>query len=282
MQTLFNAKEKLILDSVEDFTKSMTKSEKDIYNYIVSNLASILTLDKGKVVLTDNFLTEDLENFYKVVADALKKNNYVSYVDLLISRTPEIDALNQKIYSLTNKNVSGINKVFENNNIKKAQQGLIDKMIYSLRGDGVRQGLLAPLGDILTNTASNKLSYDFLLKSLENSLFESGQNILGQWSSSTAREGLFGYSRGVNQAVKVEYKLNGHLYAGGLIATSRQICIDLVNLERFKDDVLAAKIDKYKNPSTGLLYGKFTTVENFHNNCGGANCLHESYPIRID
>lgn len=272
--SLYNDIEVKISESVESFSKKLTKSEAIIYKYIVENLASIITLERGAIVFTDAFITDELNQFYEIVSQALREANYVGYVDELISNTNGLNSINNSIH----KSINVISKATDK--ITRSQLALIEQIKYSLRGDGLRSGFLAPLGDALVNSAANGYGYEMLLQQIESQLLSSGEGSLLRWASSAAQEAMYGYTRGVNQAIKVEYDLDGHLYAGGLIKTSRPFCIEATNRERFDDSTLDMMINKYSN--NGLLYGKFTTVENFEANCGGFNCRHVDYPVRLD
>lgn len=268
----WDKKADLIEEIVESFSKKMGGISDDFYALIVKAIDSSFSFTKGKFREQDFF--SDLLEFNAKMEASLAELGYGNFVRDLLEEVQGAEKYTIETFRKVNK--LDVESFLKDNPSKKFA---IESVEYNLRGNGVRRELLQPITDILITNASSGISQIEAKEFIQDYLFREGKNEFQQWAGVTATDALNQYNGKINQALKVEYDLNGWSYVGSIIETSRGFCRDCVAIGNIDEETMSKKINEYSN--NGLLYGMATTTENVTINRGGFNCRHEAIPINI-
>lgn len=268
----WDKKADLIEEIVDSFARKMDGISEEFYALILQAIDDSFSFVKGKFKEEDFFA--NLVQFNARIERNLAELGYGNFVRDLLEEVQGAEKYTIETFRQVNK--LDVASFLKDNPSKKFA---IESVEYNLRDNAVRRELLQPITDILITNASSGISQTEAKGYIQDFLFKEGKNEFQQWASVTATDALNQYNGKVNQALKVEYDLNGWRYVGSIIKTSRAFCRDCVAISKIDEETMQQKIDEYSN--SGLLYGMATTIENITVNRGGFNCRHEAIPINI-
>jgi hypothetical protein len=268
----WDKKADLIEEIVSSFANKMGGITDEFYSLIVKSIDDTFSFTKGAFNQGDFFA--NLAEFNAKVEANLSRLGYGNFVRDLLEEVQGADKYTIETFRKLNK--LDVSSFLKDNPSKKFA---IESVEYNLRDNAVRRELLQPITDILITNASSGLSQVEAKEFIQDYLFREGKNEFQQWADVTATDVLNQYNGKINQALKVEYDLNGWAYVGSIIKTSRAFCRDCVAIGDVDEKTMEDKINEYSN--NGLLYGMATTIENVTVNRGGFNCRHEAIPINI-
>jgi hypothetical protein len=163
----------------------------------------------------------------------------------------------------------------------------VKSVISGMEGNGLDQKVLAPIESTMFYTVTQGGSLTDLIKSVEGIINTTQQRagLLTSNAIQVSRDALGQYNGTVNDAIAIEYEMDGILYVGSLVKDSREQCKRWVDYETFGQPGLIPVKNlpgeirwAYAN-GTGMIPG--TTPETFRQFRGGYNCRHEAYPVRL-
>lgn len=274
--------DKVLAKAESSFEQIAAASQKDIYQAILKAVSNINTVDGGFDKLQNP--TKHIAAIQKII-DSKLKGDYTKgvsrYFDTVIGTGEETIGLHE------NHNGLGANKKEQDrlDQIRKvARADLETKLADTLlpQGDTFRQSYSQPIKNLVFQKIRQGASLSQLQKNLEDwnggNAPIAGIKPLQSYTTQIARDASFQHNGQINQIISDEFELNAWEYSGGLIASSRPLCVHLVEMDRpvLKTE-LPALLKKYPE---GLIKG--TNAENFGIYRGGNNCRHLAFGVRVE
>ena len=150
--------------------------------------------------------------------------------------------------------------------------------IESLSTSTVATKFLEPLRQTMDNIVSNGLSFKDAVQQVRDYAVGDGESAgkLLQYSKQIAYDTIATADRAYTSAVAEDLGLEWFFYAGGLITTSREFCI-----QRHNEYYYYKEVEDWASLEWD---GKIetTTPQNIYQNLGGWNCNHALIPVSID
>ena len=150
--------------------------------------------------------------------------------------------------------------------------------VESLATSTVTTNFLEPLKKEINSIVSNGMDYKDAVKTIREYAIGKGERKgkLMQYSSQIAYDSIATSDRAYTSAIAESLDVEWFYYAGGLLPTSREFCIQRdAQYYHYKEVESWAKLNwqgKMEN----------TTSQNIYEKCGGYNCNHTLIPISID
>lgn len=282
-------------ENVDKVTEISGHLQERIYLMLVREIQLFDTIE-GNLTPSRDFKARilDIENrIYKI----LGQKNYTETIQGFVDTFQTIEARNVKIHRTFNDIEVALTAV------KPTRQ-----LIYEQALDGLTSGLatayVEPAKYLLMSQVTGGASINDALQQLE--LWNGDKMVTGKftvdgkpapsltkYATQLARDTAYAVNRNINNIVKDKYELDAVAYVGGTRKDSRPLCEYLVSLKR---PVLLTEIDALfrgdippeamkfaeKKTKKGFLQGTIpnTGKDNFCQNCGGYNCLHQAMPVR--
>lgn len=274
--------DKVLSKAESTFEEVAAASQKDIYNAILKTVANINTVD-GAIDRMQN-PTKHIAGIQKII-DSRLKGDYTKgvsrYFDTVIGTGDEMISMHENYNGLggdekEKTRLEQIRKVARND----LEQKLTDTLLPD--GDTFRQSYSQPIKNLVFQKIRQGASMTNLQKSLEDwnagNAPIAGVKPLQSYTTQIARDASFQHNGQINQIISDEFELNAWEYSGGIIASSRPLCVHLVKMDRpvLKTE-LPALLKRYPD---GLIKG--TNAENFGIYRGGYACRHQAFPVRVN
>lgn len=199
--------------------------------------------------------------------------------DDLVNWIDDFGAIDRNIRALQ----SDLNGIRVDSNIfTAARQWAIDNTINNLVASNINLKFVNPVKQLLYSRVSFGSSVVDAERQLRQLVLGKGDfpGILERSIGQVARDTINQYQGTINQQIKVQYELTDIRYVGPLVRDSRPQCIRWIKEfnGRLSDDQLKAEIKWAYNNGKGMIPD--TVPENFCQNRGGYNCIHEAIPVR--
>lgn len=222
-----------------------------------------------------------VKKFKKNAEKFLLKAGYYAALDDFYLAFGDIARANKQVH----KDLNGIN--VKSNIITTAKSFAIQETTRNMEGAGLNQAFINPIKDALRKRVSFGASLSDTIKALKGNLLTSTerQGALKRYAIQISRDALGQFEGELNEAIRVEYDLDGILYVGSLVKDSRWQCERWVNFTKngkrglLRFDELTGEIRIAENQGSGMIPN--TTPESFQQNRGGYNCRHTAYPVRL-
>lgn len=280
---IINDKFGVIDDAELNLTSAATAIQKKVnrltinrYGDIASKVSGSSIRDVEDVISTEvNRLTQDLNTLIS------ENKHYKSEVAKYLKSFDDIEAINNNVHqSLNNINTNPLLKI-----AKKQHAPIIDKIADDLIGQGMNDGFITPVKDIVFSNITLGTTMSEASGILED-FIKGNEDKLGglrRHAGQIVRDALNQYDGKINQMIANEYELNAVRYVGSLIKDSRPQCvhwagkgvISMVELNKDIKKINAGGSIGGKAP-TGWISG--TTIRNFQQYRGGYNCRHQAIP----
>lgn len=256
------------------FVRSLSEIEQEIWD-AVQKLLMQFKSENGFFVPDDK--SKELiglinKEIRKILREAHIKDEVSNFID-------DFDQLDKNIKSIQ-ENLNGIE--VKQSIFSAQRQFTIDATVRSLVESNINLKFVDPVKKILYNRVSFGSSVVDAEKQLRQIVLGNKEHfgVLQRWIGQIARDSINEYQGTINQQIKVQYELTNVRYIGPLVEDSRAQCVRWINQLNgiISDDQLQSEIDwAYRNGS-GMKPD--TTPQNFCQNRGGWNCIHEAIPVR--
>ena len=253
------------------------------------------------------FVTSVEESQYAILDEILVLMNKLSLtkdglIEMTVANLNVADKINQKLYDvfLRSDYINAVTDFASSFDIqKKANDKYFKKAfpdyttsdfangvfqaskqnaVESLSTSTVATKFLEPLRQTMDNIVSNGLSFKDAVQQVRDYAVGDGESAgkLLQYSKQIAYDTIATADRAYTSAVAEDLGLEWFFYAGGLITTSREFCI-----QRHNEYYYYKEVEDWASLEWD---GKIetTTPQNIYQNLGGWNCNHALMPVSID
>lgn len=271
--------------TIEEYIKALEKLKYDAERAVISQLPGLEAQALQLVVeMVGEFNTKDGRLF----ADADSRKLINSFTDVYITAFTELQDY-QGMISKYLKNFKPIGQLMQEFNAERgldpkkatvgaAQEVVIGEIIDRYTANGLNEGFVQPMRDLLFNNVAGGLNKRQAIKQLKGFII-GGQDTSGKLHSyieQTAQQGVDSYEGATNTRIMQAYDIDTMIMAGSLIKTSSPQCKYCINklgglLDRENwDDIKAIAEDN------GLIEG--TTFDNLPFNKLHWGCRHSFTP----
>ena len=257
------------------FMSGLTEVNARLFTSVLDIVSKIPTDKDGNIV--NNRKTRALLDMIKEeVQKVLNESGFFVLTDELFE---SFDTLIEGVQDI-HKEINGISVP---RSLLTPQKRLFTEQLKArLLDAGIRSEFSLPLEQALFSYVRNNAR----IIDLERNIRATVQDNLKRWAGEAARDAVYGYQGAMHDTVKAEYDLNGFIYVGTIRENTRAQCKKWLNKAE-KDAYWAKEIKWAKKGGT---YNKQrargfmpnTTLDNFSQNRGGFNCLHEAIPTNIN
>jgi hypothetical protein len=260
-----------IIDTADNFAVLISDMQEIIYNKLLIQLKN-LDIDADGYIRQIGANREVLAKAEDVVSEYLPGTKLNAAASEALSVIPTIDSLNNEYFSSISDSFKE-NRIF----IRRLQQQTIQSIESNILGDGLNAQVKMPLVNILNRNVNAGGQFHGFLQEVRTYVegTESLDGRLLSYSRGFLRDALFQYSRGFQEAMTNDLKLEFYLYAGGLQDTSREFCVERAGnyYHRKEIESWADLTWRGKNP--------LTTSSSIFVFVAGYNCSHEMVPVHI-
>lgn len=286
----------LLAEAEDELFESIEKSERAIYRAILQVLQRFTKEGKLDPEMDD---TELFAALARALDEVIDESTYASKVQKFLPSFDEIDDLSLELYQEILP--VAINRLPISVEKKQMVQDIITKL---LGAQSIKDNLRRPLQRILFRQitygadfeTAKGILFDFIVSDPERNGY------ILRYVKQIARDAISQYIGLTNQKIAEEYEeyLDGFIYLGSIIKTSRQNCVDLVSpmvtldgfpvpTGRFSDLRVGPatyriadipEIISRAEGRPGWIPG--TSPANFFQNRAGYNCRHDALPVSLD
>ena len=268
-EELANAIETLILKADARFATNITALQNDLNNQLLSILKD-LEIDTSGYIVQSSTNRRILNKADDKINEIFRSNLYVKAVSNYVAVVPKIDLQNINYFHEIKTNFQS-NRVF----LKNLQADAIAAVEKFILQDGLKAQVINPLSQIMSQNVNTGGMFSGFLQQVKDFIVGS-PDIEGRAMRYTRvylRDILFQYSRSYQESVTNDLGLDWYLYAGGLIDTSREFCI-----ERAGKFFHRSEIEKWADLTwKGKIAG--TTSSSIFVFVGGHACAHSLIPV---
>jgi hypothetical protein len=268
-ENLANDIEKIILNVTDTYAEEVIGIQDSIYNRLVRVLKD-LELD------SDGYIKQSAANraiLYKAESsldELLPGQSFTDAVSRTISSINVIDELNVSYFSSISE---GFN---ENRNfIKSLQAQTVESIEGTLLQDGLTSQIKSPLTDILNRNVNSGGQFNGFLEELR-TFIKGNTDLDGRllsYSRTHLTDSLFNYSRGYQESMTSDLKLDWYLYSGGLSDKSREFCIQRAGNYYHRKEIESWASQSWQGKRQG------TTKSSIFIFLAGWNCKHSLIPV---
>lgn len=261
--------EGLIVAANEQYAKAIIGVEAKLYDDLVTILRFV-DLDSEGYIKQNAGNRQILRSAQKQFDTTINESGYQAAVERHLSVISRIDALNESYFESISSAFKP-NRVF----IKSLQTNAVETVNQYLLQDGLASQVKLPLNEILSQNFNTGGSFSGMLNQVRT--FVKGNDKLDGRLTSYSRgilsDALFQYSRGYQQAVTADLRLEWYFYSGGLIDKSRPFCIERAEKYWHQNEIesWAGLTWAGKNP--------LTTKSSIFILAGGYSCRHSLIPV---
>lgn len=249
--------------------------EKQAYQALLDYIDDNLDVKDGKFVANDRAV-KALQNFTDLFMAAVNDlGDYKGFVSGYLKNFKSMGALMTEFQTNNGIDVKPAR-------IGAVQEIMVNEILDRYTNNGLNQGFVQPLREVLFNHVSGGLSKKEAMNQLRDYI-DSGKDTsgkLGRYLEQTAQQGVDSYTGAVNTRIMQTYKIDTYIMSGSLIATSSKQC-------RFCIEKLGGLIDRKDWPKVkemaekdGLIEG--TTFDNLPINKLHWGCRHEFTPVILN
>lgn len=276
MDKLVKEKDDIITNSWIEFLDSVKKLEKEVYDEIIKFIKSYIEKPKGNKLSIIN----------RILSKLINPKIFKSSVSAYMKNFDQVEEITKKIHSQVNDlDLKDFNLTIE-------KQLAIDDIVKGLlTKEMLDANLHSPLRKILYRYATTNISIldaeNELRKFILNEDNKSG--FAERYVKNLASESLSRFDGMINQRIEVEFGLDCFRIVGGLISTSSEQCILMVDekgdLGKFavngkyanedKPEIIRILKEKYKGVNKDLNVNNYYILKNHY------GCLHQFLPSKL-
>lgn len=258
-----------IIETSGNFSVLISNIQEIISNKLLIQLKN-LDLDGDGYILQTAANREVLARAEGVLSEYLPGTKLNAAASEALSVIPTIDNLNNEYFSFISDSFKE-NRIF----IRRLQQQTIESIETNILGDGLTAQVKMPLVNILNRNVNAGGQFNGFLQEVRAYIqgTESLDGRLLSYSRGFLRDALFQYSRGFQEAITNDLKLDYYLYSGGIVDKTRPFCEERAGNYYHRKEVEAwAEL-------TWTGKNALTTSSSIFIFCGGYNCSHELIPV---
>lgn len=268
-EELAQAIEAIITKADARYAANIAALQNDLHNQLLSILKG-LELDSGGYILQSTANRRLLNKADDKINEIFRSDLYVAAVTNYVNVVPKIDLQNVKYFQDIKTNFQS-NRVF----LKNLQADAIATVEKFILRDGLKAQVINPLSQILSQNINTGGQFSGFLDQIRNFIvgFPEVEGRAMRYTRVYLRDILFQYSRSYQESITSDLGLDWYLFAGGLIDTSRDFCI-----ERAGKFFHRSEIEKWADLSwKGKIAG--TTASSIFVFVGGHACSHSLIPV---
>ena len=261
--------EGLIVAANEQFAKTIIAVESKVYDDLVTVLRFV-DLDNDGYIKQNAGNRQILRAAQKQFDETILNSGYQAAVERHLSVITKIDALNESYFESISSAFKP-NRVF----IRSLQTNAIETVNQYLLQDGLAAQVKLPLNEILSQNINSGGSFSGMLNQVR-TFIKGNENLDGRltsYSRGILSDAIFQYSRGYQQSITADLKLEWYFYSGGLMDKSRPFCIE--RAEKYWHQL---EVESWASLSWA---GKnnLTTKSSIFILAGGHQCRHSLIPV---
>ena len=283
LEDTIKKKDKLISKAESKLLDGIQSSEKVIFNRILGILRR-LAQKEGKLQ-KESINNKFFNSLTKKVLSVIRKSTLQKKIDEFLPNFEKIEKLNSGLYKgLTGKEFT--NKI--KSEIGVYRKITIENIVDNLLGEqALKANYITPIRDILFKGVALKTNVKDVEKELSTFIkgtkTQNGQFL--RYVKQIAMDSINQHDGQINDIARDAYQLDGFIYTGSLIKTSRDNCEHLTGRGSLFSDLevkkgmyrvedipkIIRRLDKGKNSG----WNPATTPETFAQYRGGYNCRHQ-------
>jgi hypothetical protein len=274
-----------IIRKADDFLIAGLGDVQNSLSEVIINKLSKFERRGGSLAAGSATNTEMLATFENNIKTALRKSNYRDLIKSYLSNFDEIAKLSQQ----TAQAVAG--RTIQASTVNALKKIEIERIALQLvEPQGIQSNIVDPIKRILFKSVTTGIDYESA--TAEVATFVNGvqgQNgFMQRYTTQLARDSVNRYAGTMNNVIQAEFELDGFVYVGSLIRTSRDICNQLVRGDGKFEGL--RKDGAYRISDLPIIVSRMLgeggvnpalTVDNFFELRGGYNCRHEAIPIKL-
>lgn len=266
---LGNEIERIILGVTEQYASDIVGVQEEIYTKLIRILKNLELDSEGyiKQSAANRAILSDAES---ALDDLLPGSSFTQAVSNTLNAVPAIDLANTEYFSSISESFNE-NRVF----IKSLQSRTINSIESTLLEDGLTAQIKNPLTDILNRNVNSGGQFSGFLEEIRD-FVKGNDEIEGRilkYSRTYLSDTLFNYSRSYQESITNDLKLDWYLWAGGLMDTSRQVCVEHAGQYLHRKEIEAIASQDWPGKRQG------TTKSSIFTYVGGYNCRHSLIPV---
>lgn len=261
--------EGLIVAANKEFAKSIIAVESKVYDDLVTILRFV-ELDSEGYIKQNAGNRQILRAAQKQFDDTILNSGYQTAVEKHLSVITKIDALNESYFESISSAFKP-NRVF----IRSLQTNAVETVNQYLLQDGLAAQVKIPLNEILSQNFNTGGSFSGMLNQVR-TFIKGNENLDGRltsYSRGILSDAIFQYSRGYQQAVTADLKLEWYFYSGGLMDKSRPFCIERAEKYWHQNEVESWASLSWAGKNN------LTTKSSIFILAGGYQCRHSLIPV---
>lgn len=155
--------------------------------------------------------------------------------------------------------------------LKSLQLQTVSQLESLLANEGIEAAVKRPILDILSQNINTSAKYSDLVGQLRNFILgdDQLQGKLQSYAGQIVADTLFNFSRAMQEAISMKTGLQFVVYSGGLVADSRDFCVERAGNFYHKDEVSAWADEDWQGKRRG------TTGSTIFIYAGGYRCNHQ-------
>jgi hypothetical protein len=264
--------EGLIISTNDTFATRIIGVQNRLYNDLVLVLKNIEVDGEGYILQSAANRKILSEAIFKIDESFTEGTPYVNAIQKHLEIIPDLNSLNNSYFETISSGFTP-NKNF----IKSLQRQTISTLENTLLNDGLQAQVKSPLVDILNRNINTGGSFNGFLKEVQN-FVKGNEKVEGKilsYSKTYVRDALFTYARSYQQSITSDLGLEWYLYAGGLMDTSREFCIERSERYFHEQEIKSWASLSWQGKKQG------TTESSIFVFCGGWQCNHQLIPVHI-
>jgi hypothetical protein len=262
------------LDSIpKKFLTDVEKAQYEILDKILQKL-STLTLDKeGKIVMSTANLKR-AEDITDSLQEVFLRSDYIEAVTDFASAFDVQKQVTNKYFESAFPEFKDIDTEFADAVFQASKRNAVESLATST----VTTRFLEPLKQQIDQIVTSGMDFKEAVKSIRQYAIGDGEKAgkLLQYSKQIAYDSIATADRAYTSTIADELESEWFYYAGGLIPTSREFCIDRNGKYYHYREVESWANENWQGKAEN------TNSANIYELLGGYNCNHSLIPVSID
>lgn len=256
------------LESVPDaFLTQVQKAEKKAFSELLKILGTLKT-DADGILLPGQL--GKIEEIANVLKNSFFQGDYIKAVQEFAGEFYKQKELTQAYYKV-------FGSFTDSELYEQTFKASLNNAIDLLNGNSVDQQLVNPVKKILTQSLTTKTDYSSMIKTLSETIQGiEGSGTLSQYLGGVARDAFAVTDRTYTQIINEDIGYEWYLYAGGLLKSSRQFCIDKEGGYFHISEIQSWASEDWQGKNEDTTEGTIMVL------VGGHNCIHSLLPVPTD
>ncbi len=257
--------------ALEKLSKFLPRLNAEVQKQILVLLGKLV--EKGNLV-ADKETAKKLLSLQALIDEAAQTSGYTAGVQTFVRDFDLVFSLNAQLHSALNQITLDRTKLtpFINQNV--------NNVVSALTQSGLTANLTQPIQQIVLRHAMAGAPLQTAMKAVEGLANTSGApSALSRYVAQISRDAIYGFDGAINDAIFINYDMDGFIYVGSLMNESRPQCKKWVGKKYLTKEFVIAEIKRLSPNKDGFKPG--TTIDNFAMNRGGYACRHSAVPAHF-